>query len=486
MAKTNAALFLSMFSMVCFADNQITQAQFIHRVLAQEKLLVEAQIGLDIKQIEMNASRDNYQNWSLDFSAKVAYNYYNLDRETDSNRSYIGKNKRYPKSVGLSAEKRFLDHRGSVKIGVMRVKDKGAFSNYKKSLHTENYQTGEAENVQFIRYRYPLLKFDSNASALRTYRRDIIDLKRQKLLFFEVKEEILRKQLTDYFTWIGLHNRQLIQQSLLHNLNQIMAHNDKDEIILQKTIFKTEIEFDSTAKRLKAIKSKIAILLDDNSILNTTPDADLSVKTNIIKNNRLPEFLQKHSRVLARIRLDIALRDINIEYYQNRTLPALDFLIEAKNTDNVRHTKSSIFNDDRVDYKAELAFSMPLSGDILNASYLQKDQLGIKKLQISYNDKQQDILADADELNALLEVNEAELTQNISNSEQSLTLEKNSYTLQNSSMRDLIIAYQEFAQAKLLKLSTLANYQIRRLRYQALLDQLVVLDCPNGLLVCTY
>ena len=53
-------VFLLLFSGPCLA---ITETQFIQKVLAQDKLLEEAQIGLDIKQIELDASRDNYQNW---------------------------------------------------------------------------------------------------------------------------------------------------------------------------------------------------------------------------------------------------------------------------------------------------------------------------------------------------------------------------------------------------------------------------------------
>lgn len=486
MLRINLVLFLWAFSQLGFANNHITKTQFIHRVLAQEKLLAEAQIGLDIKQIEANASRDNHQNWSLDLSAKTHYNYYDLERETDSNRSYTGKNKGYPKSVGLLAEKRFLSHLGNVKIGVARVKDKDAIWTYKESIETQNYQTNEAENVQFIRYQYPLLKHDSNASSLRTYTRDIIDLKRQKLLFFEDKEAILMEQLLDYLYWIQLHNHQLIQQSLLEDLTQITTHNNKDKIVLQKTIFETKIQFDNITQNLHAIKSKIAILLNDDSILTTTPSADLSAKPSMMKGHKLAQYLQKYSRVLERIRLDITLREINIKYYENRTLPSLDFSIGAINTASNRNTRSNFYNDDRINYNASLEFNMPLGGDIINNSYLQKNQLSIKKLQISYKDKQQDILADTDELNALLMINEAELTQNIENSQQLLALENQSYAEHTSPIRDLIAAYQEFAQSQLLKFDTLVRYQNRRLQYQALLDQLVTLDCANGLATCAY
>lgn len=482
----NITLLLLAFSTACFADYQITQKQFIDKVLAQEKLLAQAQIGLDIKQIEKNASRDNYQNWALNLSANAYYNYFKIKRKTDSTSSYIGKNKGYPRSVGVSAGKRFLNHRGNVKIGVKKINDRDAVSTYKKSIYTSDYHTREVGNLQFIRYSYPLLKHDGNAASLKTYHSDIVDLKRQKLLFFETKEDLLVKQLSNYFTWIELHNSQSIQRNLLDDLNAITTHNDKDKVVLKKTKFKTEIGLKDTSQRLKSLKIKISILLDDESILSTTPNANLSFKADIIKPYEVDKFLQKYNRDLERIRLELVLKEINIKYYKNRSLPTLNFLIEAINTTNKRNTKSSMFDDKRIGYKAGLEFSMPFGVDISNAATLKKERLGVKRLQISLSDKRQDILADVKELGVLLVVNENELVQNIENSKQSLILEKRSYDAKKSSMRDLIIAYEESAQAKLLKLSTLAGYQIRRVKYQALLDRLVVMGCADGLAACVY
>lgn len=481
----NGVLALSEQQAVSVAD-EITQEAFIQHILAQEKLLKEAQIGLDIKAIEMNTSRENYQNWSLNLSAKSEYSNADLDRDTDLNHLYSKQSTKHSKAIGLVADKRFLTNPSNLKMGVVRGDGSTQIQQYKQTEFNNQHRLNEAESRQYIRYKYPLLKHDGNAESLKTYHRDIIDLQLQKLSFFETKEDILQAQLSDYLSWVELHNTALIRQTLLDNLSLIVSANSKDQTILKNTILQTKIARKDILHQLTAIKSKIAILLDENTILSKTPKANIYKQVLLMKADELRAYLPQHNRDLERIRLNIELRKINIKYYQNRSLPSLDFSIGAEKIQNKRNTKSSIYDDDRIYYNTAITFSVPLGGDIANQANLKKDQLGIEKLQISYADKQQDILADADELGALLVIDEAELKQNIQNNQQSLQLEKASYSEQKSSMRDLISAYKALNQSKLLELATFITYQKRYFKYQNLLDQLIPLACPNGLANCVY
>ena len=115
-------MFLLLFSGPCLA---ITEAQFIQKVLAQDKLLEEAQIGLVIKQIELDASRDNYQNWKATISFDTSYNYRDRDRDIDSTSDYTSQTRKYPKELGLDIDKRFLSHPGSLQLGISRSQEQG-------------------------------------------------------------------------------------------------------------------------------------------------------------------------------------------------------------------------------------------------------------------------------------------------------------------------------------------------------------------------
>ena len=464
----------------------ITQIEFTKKVLSQKGLLEEASIGLEIKQIELNASRNNYVNWKINLSSELAYDYSDLDRNTNSNYTYTGKDKSYPKSINISAKKRFLTHRGNLEFIIASDKDKSIEQSYKQQTNTAVYQLNKTVNTQRIRYQYPLLKHDSNASSLKTYHRDIIDLKRQKLSFYETKEDILLKQLLDYLSWIHLDQIVAVYQNLLLQLKQIKIYQKNDSLIQESTVLKHQNQLANYQNKLKSITAKIAVLIDDNAILTQIPTVNLLQTYSVFSATKVISYLQKHSRDLERIVLDIKLKEINIAYYKNRTLPELNFSLALEKTLNKRNTKTSIYNDNRTDYEVALVFNYPLTGDILNQSSLDKDKLGIRKLEISHQDKQQDILADADKLGALLVVNYSQLNKNIDLAIRLLQLETQNYEIGQTSIRDFLQAHQDLVDAKLFRLSTLIAYQNSGLKYQALLDKLVELDCPNGLSDCYY
>ena len=480
---SSCLLFLLMFPITSFA---ITQQEFIHKVLQQEKLLEEAQIGLGIKQIEVEASRDNYQNWSIILSSELGYDYYDLDRDTNSTYAYTKKNKKYPKSIDLTLEKRFLSNPGSLEIGLSRSRDKSIEYRYQSQNPSQDYQLNESETRQYIEYQYPLLRHDSNASSRKTYYKDQIDLKRQKLLFYETKEYILYRQLLDYLSWVESHQTLLIQTNLLKNLQVIMTANIKDKVALKSSVLQAKADITSTKQQLLSIKEKLAVLLEYKDILTQTPQVDLYQKIKIIPKSKLIHYLISHSRDLERIRLNIELKNIDINYYQNQNKPSLNLSLKSEKNFNIRNSRTSIYDDGRIEYEISLQLDYPLNGRILNESYLKKSKLGVRKLEISYQDKQQDIIADANQLKTLLVLDTSALITRVKVAKRSVDLEYQSYQNNQSSIRGLIRTYQELSQANLEKLSVLVDYQKNSIKYNVLVDRLVAVSCPNGLAHCHY
>ncbi|MDD9858424.1 MAG: hypothetical protein OXU96_10330, partial [Gammaproteobacteria bacterium] len=80
----------------------ITEAQFIDKVLAHDKLLEEAQIGLDIKRIERDASRDNYADWKANLSLDLGYRYRDLDRDNGTTSDYTSQTRKFERQAGLA------------------------------------------------------------------------------------------------------------------------------------------------------------------------------------------------------------------------------------------------------------------------------------------------------------------------------------------------------------------------------------------------
>ena len=477
-------ILLPLLSAPAFA---ITEAQFIEKVLAQDKLLEEAQIGLDIKQIELDASRDNYQNWKPYLYFDADYRYQDLDRTTTSKSLYVKSSKQYPKELGLKLEKRFLSNPGSLEFGISRSKNKTSAKRYKKRVHypKSDYQLETEQTERYIRYTYPLLKHDSNAASLKTHHRDIIDLKRQKLLFYETKENFLDDRLNDYLLWVLYQRQDRIDREFLDKLRRLRPGDDAESALLKSTVYQIEKYNSDTRTKLRAIREKLSILLDDRTILTETPEYDLRKRAELVAEN-LPGYLQTHNRTLERINLSIELNRIEIAYYRNQSLPTLDFNLEARRTTTKGNTISTLYDDDKTNYVAGLEFSYPLGGSVTTKANLKKFQLGVRRLEIGYQEKLQDILADLRLLDTLLNWDEDRLLEAIQAAATSTKIEYQNHQSGQSSFRDLLQAYKDERIARLDHIENITDYQANRIEYDNLLDRIIRGPCPVSLPECAY
>ena len=485
-------LFLLLFTGPCLA---ITEAQFIQKVLAQDKLLEEAQIGLDIKQIELDASRDNYQNWKATISFDTSYNYRDRDRNTASTRDYTSQTRKYPKELGLDIDKRFLSHPGSLQLGISRRQEQGTEEETDVPTKTQaskgrgdiliSHPVREYETDHYIQFRYPLLKRDSNATSLKTHHRDIIDLQRQKLSFFETKEDFLEDRLQDYLSWVYLQKQDRIEQEFLRQLRQLQPEDEAGAALLKSTIYQTENDNSDTRIRLQAIKEKLAVLLDDKSIVMETAEFDLQKRAHLVGGN-VPDYLHATNRDLQRITLNIDLSRLEIAHFQNQRLPELDITLRAEQNSHRGNTQTSDINDDRINYLANLEFSYPLGGNITNRTNLEKSLLGVRRLEISYQDKLQDLLADIQLLNIRLTLDENQLLDAIDAATQSAQIEYENHQSGQTSFRDLLQAYHEVRIAKLDHIENVIDYQTNSLGYDNLLDRIIKSPCQTPLSDCKF
>ena len=451
----------------------ITEAQFTQKVLNHDKSLEEAQIGLDIKQIELDASRDNYQNWKTNLSFNLGYRYRDLDRDTTSNYSYIKKSQQHPQKINLSFEKRFLSNPSSFEIGVSRSNDKTSEVQYKKHTHKNDYDLREYQTEQYISFNYPLLRHDRNAASLKSYQRNILYLKRQKLLFYETKESFLEDRLNDYLSWVSYQQQASINQEFLNKLRRLQAQDKKEETLLKSTVSQIENHNRTAQNKLHAIKQKLAVLLDDQNILTETPTFDLHKRIEPIKKD-LPNYLQTYNRSLQRIALNIELNQIDIAYYQNQSLAKLDFTARAERNQNNRNSRTSTYDDDAISYAVGLEFNYPLGGNITNQASLQKSLLGVRKLEIKYQDNLQDIMAEMQLLNVLLQLDESKLLDTIEATAQSTRIEYENYQSGQTSFRDLLQAHKDERSAKLDYMDKIITYQLNSIKYDNLADRIII------------
>lgn len=478
----------------------LTEAEFIDKVLAHDKLLEEAQIGLDIKRIERDASRDNYADWKANLSLDLNYRYRDLDRDNGTTSDYTNQTRKYERQAGLAVEKRFLSHPGSLRLGVTRSKDSGTeeetdvptASQLRPNSRTHrthdlfiDHPVEEFETRHYIQFNYPLLKRDSNALSLKTHHRDIVDLQRQQLSFYETKEDFLEARLDDYLSWVLYQRQARINRELLDKLRRLQPEDAAAGALLKSAVYQTGQYQSDAEQQLQAVKEKLSILLDDPAILSETAEYDLSKRTDFVRGD-LTAYLKARNRELRRIALSMELNRIEIDYHENQNLPELDLILRAEQNSDRGNTQTSKIDDDRSNYIAALEFSYPLGGNISNKADLEKFRLGVRRLEIRYEDELQDILADIQRLHALLTLDEARLLEAIEAARQSAAIQLRDYRDGRASFRDLLQSYQDERTAKLNHIDSLIDYQINGIEYDNLLDRIIETPCEGPLPDCRW
>ena len=469
----------------------ISEAEFIAKVLAHDKLLEEAQIGLDIKRIERDASRANYANWKAEVTMDLGYRYRDLDRNKTFT-DYDNQTRYYEREVGVEVEKRFLSHPGSLKLGINRNKDGGTLErndvpsmSQTRDDRISSHHVEEFETRHYIQFDYPLLKHDSNALSLKTHHRDIIDLQRQQLSFYETKEDFLEARLSDYLSWVLYQRQADINRELLDKLRALQPRDAAEEALLKSATLQVEQDLSEAELELQAVKEKLSILLDDPAILHATAEYDFTKRIAPLRGD-LSAYLKAHNRALYRIALSMELNRIEIAYYENQNLPKLDFGLRAEYDSDKGNTRSSEFDDDRTNYIAALEFSYPLGGNISNKANLQKFQLGVRRLEISYEDELQDIVADAQRLHALLTLDETRYLEAIDAAIRSAAIQLRDYQDGGASFRDLLQAYRDERDAKIDHIDDSVDYQINSIEYDNLLDRIIETPCRAALVECRF
>ncbi|WP_201342373.1 hypothetical protein [Abyssogena phaseoliformis symbiont] len=105
------------------------------------------------------------------------------------------------------------------------------------------------------------------------------------------------------------------------------------------------------------------------------------------------------------------------------------------------NTKTSESESNKKIYTASLVFEYPLIGNITNQTNLEINQLGLRKLEIFYKDKLQNLNAEAQSLNISLTSNQKTLNQRlkiIHTNQQQVQIALNNYTHKNDKIKNLI------------------------------------------------
>ena len=336
-------------------------------------------------------------------------------------------------------------------------------------LFGENGYTPELR----IDYKYPLLRhgysWESpyNASA---HRRDILNLESEKLSFYETKESRLVTRLRDYLRWVQRYRTAQINGEFLARYKLLKPVTAADSALLDHAVNRIEQIDDDNEIKLDEITDKLAALLGAE-IRTETPRFDLSKRTELLAEE--PEaYLRAHSRSLAQTEINSEIHQIWMDYYENRSLPNLDFTAVVDR--DVRN--GSAYKRNRTDYNVGLRFSYPLGGRISTRASLQKEEIYKREDEKNYQDTLQNLIADINSLHALLALNEPQLLETISSAKQSAQLALQNYRARKTSLHDLLQTYLDWRAAEIDHLNKLIDYQMRSIEYDNILDRMIVTE----------
>lgn len=451
--------------------NTLNRTQFTDMVLhalRTEWSFETSRIDVEIRQLELDSSRQNYANWKLNLDAEYTF------EDTDRYRHSINQNNKltfssfertaHDRSVGLEATKRFLWNPASLSLAVDRALPHDQYSDYNTHENSTRYQAN---------LKYPLLKKDGNAENLKTYQRNIWDLRDKQLSFAEAQEDFLDDRLNDFFDAIRFQQQCQLSRAHLHQLNQLQPRSaDTNRLTLAQLQLEQQLTEQQT--RLDRTRQELATLLQQPELIQTTFHANLHHHRPLIQ--ALMPHLKKYNRDLLRLETDRQLKQIDLAYYANRTLPKLDLQFAIEHLDKASQTKTANTLEDRTDYGAGLTFSMALFEPITDRTELRKSRLQLRKIQINYHDRLRTLLAELTALNQSLPRTEKsladyqDLIQKAIDSHREIDQQ---YQDQSQSIEELLRAIEREYTIRHDHLDAAIDYQRDLLDYDNLLDRLL-------------
>jgi outer membrane protein TolC len=343
------------------------------------------------------------------------------------------------------------------------------------------YNITTFDNIYSINYKYPLLKHDKkNAKKLKTYHRNILALEREKFDFSDAQEKFLVGRLKQYINWNLYQKKAEIYQNYKRRLQAIKVNEAKDRSKLNTAILLANQDILSNNSKLQSLKKALVSLLNDPGLWSENPKIEIDKRPKIMLN--LTQYLQRNVRTLLKIEIDKRLKKIDLAYYENQSLYELNFNISAEMKENKGNTMSTDYKSKSILYTTELNFSMPIGTDVNNNKNIQTMQLNLRKLNIDYNNKLKDILADAQALVVKLHLAKKSLDgyqKLIVNVDNESNLAYTNYLGKTITIKALIDSYQEKCDVKLSHIKMLTSYQNSLLAYNDKLDRVLPAIIPR-------
>lgn len=470
---------MSFFFFVCFIFASkvfaLTEQEFIQKVLSQDTRFEKDQIYVDIKKIELDTSRKSYVGWNTHLTTILTNSRYDIDKDTNSKKAYEKKRIKNQQSIRLETEKRFLHNPSSLKFSATYSTPNTDIVRYKQDDYFGNHNISTFDNNYRMSYKYPLLKHDDSAVSLKTYQRNIFDLQREKLDFYDAQEGFLVDRLEQYLLWNLYEKNTEVYKKYLQMLHSIEVNKPTDKAKLKTAILLANKDILENDSQLKSQKEALAVALNDAGLLMEKSEIEPMKSPNIITTD-LVQYLRKNSRILLKYAIDQKLKTIDLKYYKNQNLIKLDFGISAEKNANKGNTLTTKYDNNNINYVASLSLVMPIGGSVKNQSQIVISELNLRKLVIDFNNKLKDIKVDARALGVRLRLNQ-KILHDYKLAVDSVMVDANlaydNYSNHTIQLKNLLDAYKEKRDVELEYVDFVIKHHQNILEYNDKLDRVL-------------
>ncbi len=469
--KFNKLLFLLLLVQNLFA---LTENDFVNKVLEQNRFLLKDKIYTDIKKVKLAIGKQEFEDFKVNLNIINSYSYYDIDKDTDSTDIYSKNKIDNQQTLKLTIAKKFLSVDGIIDFSVSKTVPDKNISRYKQNIFYDKYIINN-DNISYkLSYKYPLLKPDTTANEKKIYQHNVLNVDKEKLDFLDAKERFLASMLNDYLLWAKYQEIANIYNDYKIKLQQI---NNTDNAV-NIAIDIINIDIIKNNANLLSTKKKIASILDDDSLLNTKINFNYNKNIKLITTKqRIASFLAENNRKLLKIIIKKKLKQIDLKYYKQQTLPQLDFSAAITNNIYKGNTLSSKYNNNSINYKLSLEFNMPIGENLSNKKNLLINRLNLKEIIITYNDTLNDLIASIEGINLNLRLMQGLIDKY---KQTIIDLTKNSnkqlvnYKQSIITIKELLYTYLQQKNELVKYINTVISYRLKIVQYDNYLDRLLL------------
>ncbi len=380
------------------------QFEFVELLLDHHQFFAKERLGLAIKHLEEQGQYDRYNNWQVDLSAALSqlhkskhkqdYTYY---------RDYPASTRQNRQKLALEAQKRFFSNGSTLTLSYDRSwpdKDEVLYDNqgYVKDVNTTEY----LDSIS-LDWELPLLRNKSGLIEQKTYDLSVLTHQEGVLMLKEAQEDFVEDKLDTFLAVVDYQAQgQLISQKLVA-LNSCIPISATDQSLLDRVLVKTRLKQSEIEYKLQAERVLLQALMPDvvlDSVFVYEPVFALIEDLDL--------YLKQYNRALRRIRIEAQKNQRYQQSYRNQLQPELDFHLQLSHDQNTGNYTTYRRATNR-HYEAELLFKQALGGDVDAQTSLHQYQLRATQIDLKYQHKFSELLAEVRKLQTLIEQGEQQL-----------------------------------------------------------------------------